>query len=160
VVLDGGGGGYASCFEREWIWLLSLLRGLFPAFVRSGSSGGHRLADVHVLATANDGAMPVPSAGVAPDVAAAAKAAHAVDISALDWDAWFYGTGMPPVELAFDCSERDRVNAHADEWIYKTPSAEGSTAVVTASWGAMQWIAFCERLVQVMIWSLLSFGYR
>lgn len=52
-------------------------------------------------------------------------------------------------QLAFDRTERDRVATHADAWVHNTPAARASSAVATAGWATQQWIAFCERLLQL-----------
>lgn len=70
-----------------------------PAFpCCSGDCGGHRAADARALSRVNDGSWGVPPAGVSPESAAAARAS-AIDVSAVDWDTWFFGEGMPPVEV-------------------------------------------------------------
>ncbi len=55
------------------------------------------------------------------------------------------------LQLVYDRSERNQVDAHAEAWIYDTPAAQEATTAVTAAWTAPKWIAFCERLVQVRL---------
>lgn len=117
--------------------------------VHSGACGPHRAEDNSLLAVLNDGAWPVPEAGVSTATAALARSHHSIDLSAVDWDAWFYGTGMPPVSLSYDHSESEAIDSHAVAWVYETPSAQAASASLTAGWGAHKWIAFCQRLVKI-----------
>jgi leukotriene-A4 hydrolase len=114
--------------------------------VHTGATGGHDPADIPALAGPHVGGP--PPAGADADAAAAAAAA-AIDVSAVDWDTWFFGTGPPPVANAYDAPERARVDAHADAWVADAAAAGAATAGATAGWAAPQWVAFLQRLVAV-----------
>lgn len=140
----------------------------------------HRSSDVAALtARPNDGLWEVPPAGVSAEAAAEAQQ-HAISLDAVDWDAWLFGEGMPPVQvrwrmggewrevdvrpatllprpppppsaaqLEYDHTERAKVSAHADQWIFNTPTAQAAAPAATAGWVALHWIAFLERVTEV-----------
>jgi len=114
-----------------------------------GAGGAAAPADIPALA--GDVAfapIPVPPAGVSAEAAAAA-ATHAIDLSCVDWHAWFDGTGMPPVKNAYDASERGKVDAHAELWVADPAAAAAVKDDVTRGWVAMHTIAFMEKVVAI-----------
>jgi leukotriene-A4 hydrolase len=118
----------------------------------SGATTGpvDSLADIALLAVPNTGSVGVPAVvGVSADALAAAARDHAIDTSSVDWQAWFFAAGQPPVQNKYDASERGRVDALADDWVFSTPSAAARSKEATAAWRPAQWIAFLERLVDV-----------
>jgi leukotriene-A4 hydrolase len=119
--------------------------GVPPA--HTGGGGGCDSADIPGLAVPNTGAFGVPPIlGVGADAVAAAAAAS-IDTSAVDWDAWFYAPGQPPVVNVYDATERGRVDALADAWVADAEGTAGTAAAAAAGWVTHHWVAFLERLV-------------
>lgn len=115
--------------------------------VHNGDTGAASPDDIAALAAAVAfEPIAVPPAGVAPDVAAAARAA-AIDLSAVDWDTWFNGVGLPPVKNVYDATVRGKVDAHAALWVADPAAAAAANAAATSGWATMHWIAFMEKLV-------------
>lgn len=116
-----------------------------PAHVGTGA-GGFDPADIAMLSALPGGEF---GHGVTDAAALAAAKAHAVDLSTLDWDAWYYGVGGPPLKNVYDGKVRHAVDAHADAWVADRAKAAAEGPAVTAGWRPAQWIAFLERLVTV-----------
>ena len=114
--------------------------------LHTGSTGAPDPEDISALCVLNEGDAPVPSAGVSTSAAAAV---HAIDVSAVDWEAWLHGVGGPPVKNTYEDTVRGLVSAHADLWVSDPAAAAGACGAITADWAATQWMAFMERLVEV-----------
>eukprot|EP01029_Cantina_marsupialis_P028276 TRINITY_DN775948_c0_g1_i1.p1 TRINITY_DN775948_c0_g1~~TRINITY_DN775948_c0_g1_i1.p1 ORF type:complete len:661 (+),score=196.27 TRINITY_DN775948_c0_g1_i1:322-2304(+) len=72
-----------------------------------------------------------------------------LDLSAIDWDAWFRSTGNCPVENEFDRSLLDEANMVADAWIAFSPETEiirSENDIIT--WPCAQQQVFMKRLMQ------------
>lgn len=113
----------------------------------AGPTDRHDSADIPSLAVPNDGELGVPAVHGVDEAAVAAAKAHAIDVSSVDWDTWFYAPGQPPVTNQYDASERGAVDAHADAWVADAVSAAATAKDVTHEWHTHHRIAFLERLV-------------
>jgi hypothetical protein len=115
--------------------------------VHNGSTGSSNPSDIPALAAKVCYTVcEVPSAGV--DEASESEARkHAIDVSAVDWDAWFTGVGTPPVKNRYDASARSRVDEYASLWVSNPSAAAASAAEATSSWNSLHWIAFLEKLL-------------
>eukprot|EP00877_Chromochloris_zofingiensis_P004503 jgi/Chrzof1/14053/Cz08g22210.t1 len=76
-------------------------------------------------------------------------------ISSIDWDAWFYNPGMPPVENSYDTSLATAANDLAVRWhtadvmgIGADPPAGAGPADIQG-WGTEQVVAFLTKLDQL-----------
>lgn len=98
----------------------------------------------------------VPHWGAAAPPAPAAAASASIDISprVIDWEAWLYAPGLPPVSNVHDGTARGLVEAAADACVRAaTPdaaaAAHAAVAAAARTWAAPQFIAFLERLVSL-----------
>ena len=140
---------YVIAYFKEGRWLL-------PRVGHTGIPPGHGgpltsaadVAEIPALARLNAGGQPVPPVGgdLPADVIASA-AASGIDLtSSVDWDAWFYGAGGPPVPITFAASERGAVAAHVAQWLADPDAAEAGGRTLTSAWPSSHWIAFVEGL--------------
>ncbi|KAK3270653.1 leukotriene A-4 hydrolase, variant 2 [Cymbomonas tetramitiformis] len=76
-------------------------------------------------------------------------------IEAIDWDAWLYGPGMPPVENQFDGSLMQQADALASTWHLGDVMGigggnfEGCSAQDIEGWEGEQVVAFLEKLLEL-----------
>eukprot|EP00027_Filamoeba_sp_ATCC50430_P011432 CAMPEP_0168552066 /NCGR_PEP_ID=MMETSP0413-20121227/6519_1 /TAXON_ID=136452 /ORGANISM="Filamoeba nolandi, Strain NC-AS-23-1" /LENGTH=610 /DNA_ID=CAMNT_0008582657 /DNA_START=35 /DNA_END=1867 /DNA_ORIENTATION=- len=72
-----------------------------------------------------------------------------VDLSAVDWNKWFFQPGMPPVESKFDTTMTSESENLAKKWVeYNTNSAAFTPSEADIkSWSAGQIVVFLDKLV-------------
>jgi len=70
-------------------------------------------------------------------------------LSQIDWDAWFFQKGMPPVAMLpkFDDSLKQRSTQLAQQWINASETEQVGTADDLKDWSTPQTIAFLEALL-------------
>ena len=77
-----------------------------------------------------DACAPVRLCGVACSYFTTKHPLPAGRLDQIDWDAWFYSTGLPPVANAFDGSARAEWEAVADSWYVPMPCPHQVDAVL------------------------------
>jgi len=77
------------------------------------------------------------------------------DIGQIDWDTWFYGRGMPPVENVYDTTLAEVAYDLAKKWHTSDMMGVGSCGPKDASdknidgWSSSQMIGFLEKLKEM-----------